>query len=121
MYEVADQVTLATPNVSTITQNLAELMAFTRALQWARCNINAQRKPILMRYGSEYCARIACGAWKAKKHKAVAAEAREAWKELKRSNGGQVWMRHSKEERAKDLAARGQMGERVDGGATVVD
>ena len=36
VYTKADQITLATPNVTTITENLAELMAFTRGLQWAR-------------------------------------------------------------------------------------
>ena len=96
MYTKADQITLATPNVTTITENLAELMAFTRGLQWARRFRDAQGRPINMRYTSEYCARIATGAWKAKKHKKVAAEARTAWKELKKSNGGQVWMQHDK-------------------------
>ena len=63
-----------------------------------------------MRYTSEYCARIATGAWKAKKHKKVAAEARTAWKELKKSNGGQVWMQHDKSHKAKSLAERGRTG-----------
>ena len=65
-------------------------------------------------YYNEYAARISTGAWKAKKHKRVAAEARQAWKELKRSNGGQVWMQHSKETRSKDLAKRGQRGEKIE-------
>lgn len=43
---------------------------------------------------SEYAARIATGAWKAKKHKAMAEEARQAWAQLKRTTGGRAWMRH---------------------------
>ena len=74
-----------------------------------------------MRYTSEYCARIATGAWKAKKHKKVAAEARTAWKELRKSNGGQVWMQHDKSHKAKSLAERGKTGDRIEGGALVVD
>ena len=37
---------------------------------------------------------IASGTWKAKKHKAMAAEARAAWKALKRQVGEQLWLRH---------------------------
>ena len=107
--------------MTTITENLAELMAFTRGLQWARRFRDAQGRPINMRYTSEYCARIATGAWKAKKHKKVAAEARTAWKELKKSNGGQVWMQHDKTHKAKSLAERGKTGDRIEGGALVVD
>ena len=121
VYTKADQITLATPNVTTITENLAELMAFTRGLQWARRFRDAQGRPINMRYTSEYCARIATGAWKAKKHKKVAAEARTAWKELKKSNGGQVWMQHDKTHKAKSLAERGKTGDRIEGGALIVD
>ena len=65
-----------TPNVKTTTQNLAHLVAFTRALQWAHSNGRALGRPICIRYNSEYAARIATGAWKAKKHKAFAEEAR---------------------------------------------
>ena len=121
VYTKADQITLATPNVTTITENLAELMAFTRGLQWARRFRDAQGRPINMRYTSEYCGRIATGAWKAKKHKKVAAEARTAWKELRKSNGGQVWMQHDKSHKAKSLAERGKTGDRIEGGALVVD
>ena len=37
---------------------------------------------------------IASGTWKAKKHKAMAAEARAAWKALKHQIGEQLWLRH---------------------------
>ena len=84
----------STPNVKTTTQNLAHLVAFTRALQWARSNGRAHGRPICIRYNSEYAARIATGAWKAKKHKAFAEEARRAWAQLKRAKGGLVWMQH---------------------------
>ena len=39
---------------------------------------------------------IASGTWRAKKHKAMAAEARAARKALKRQIGGQLWLRHVK-------------------------
>ena len=71
-----------TPNVLTTTSNLAELVAFTRALQWAARHPLATGRPICIRYNSEYAARIATGAWKAKKHKAMAAEARQSWAKL---------------------------------------
>ena len=51
----------------------------------------------------------------------VAAEARTAWKELKKSNGGQVWMQHDKTHKAKSLAERGKTGDRIEGGALIVD
>ena len=47
-----------------------------------------------MRYSNAYGAMIASGTWKAKKHKAMAVEARTAWKALKRQIGGQLWLRH---------------------------
>ena len=62
---------------------------------WARSYAFWQGRPVCIRYSSEYAARIATGAWKAKKHKAMAAEARRAWAALKRTNSGQVWMRHA--------------------------
>ena len=96
MFESCGQITTATPNVKTVTENLAELVAFTRALQWARQYVLAHGRPICIRYSSEYAMRIATGAWKAKKHKAMADEAKRAWASLKRSNGGRLWARHLK-------------------------
>ena len=84
----------STANVKTTTQNLADLVAFTRALQWAHSHARARGRPICIRYNSEYAARIATGTWKAKKHKAFAEEARRAWAQLKRDRGGRVWMKH---------------------------
>ena len=105
---------MATPNVSTITQNLAELVAFTRALQWASQNPSARGRPICIRYSSEYSARVGTGAWKAKKHKAMAEEARQAWKQLKLVSRGQAWIRFARADAtAAANAARGQRGERV--------
>ena len=43
---------------------------------------------------SEYAARICTGTWKAKKHKAMAEEARRAWAQLKHTSGGRAWMRY---------------------------
>ena len=70
------------------------------------------------RYNSEYAARISTGAWKAKKHKAMAEEAQRAWAQLKSERGGRVWMRHvAKIEplylRASVLAAAGKHGTRT--------
>ena len=39
----------------------------------------AAGQPICMRYDSTYAAMIASGTWRAKKHKAMAEEARGAW------------------------------------------
>ena len=113
MYEVGGQITMTTPNVKTITRNLAELIAFTRALQWAHGNALAQGRPICIRYSFEFAARISTGAWKARKHKQVADEARRAWKALKQARG-QVWIRHARAGAARDLAVRGQQGERIE-------
>ena len=104
-----------TPNVMTTTANLADLVAFTRALQWAHSHSRARGHPICIRYNSEYAARIATGAWKAKKHKAFAEEARRAWAQLKRDRGGRVWMQHVWHKdmdyvNAKGLARAGQSG-----------
>ena len=97
-----------TRNVKTTTTNLAELVAFTRALQWARSHGRASGRPICIRYTSEYAARIATGTWKAKKHKAFAEEARRAWAHLKRERGGRVWMQHvGREDLGYYLMARG--------------
>ena len=103
-----------TPNVKTTTCNLAELVAFTRALQWA--HQHARGKAVCVRYGSEYASRISTGAWKPKKHKEMAEEARRAWAQLKQANGERTWMRHSKSRlhiAAQKLATRGKGGEHV--------
>ena len=111
-FEGAGQITAgAMPNVKTTTSNLAELVAVARACQWAQRFALAVGRPICIRYSSEYAARIATGAWKAKKHKAMAEEARRAWESLKRSSGGSVWMRHKQGGgRATELAEQGKRG-----------
>ena len=86
---------------------MAELVAFTRALQWAHSHSRARGQPVCIRYNSEYAARIATGAWKAKKHKAFAEEARRAWAQLKRDRSGQAWMQHVWHEDADYLLAGG--------------
>ena len=106
-----------TPNVKTTTKNLADLVAFTRALQWAVSHGLARGKPICIRYHSEYAARISTGAWKAKKHKAMAEEARRAWAQLQRVSGGRAWMQHTPAanyyRRAAALAKAGKEGATV--------
>ena len=54
-----------------------------------------------------FAARIATGAWKAKKHKAFAEEARRAWAQLKRDKVGRVWMQHVRHEDLDYLIAGG--------------
>ena len=105
-----------TPNVTTGTNNSAELVAFTRALQWARTE-TAPGQPVCMRYDSCYAAMIASGSWKAKAHRALAAEARAAWDALRSKTDNKLWLRHVKghskhrwNERADHLANRGQHG-----------
>jgi len=85
------QITLATtPNIQNVTNNSAELVAFTHALQWAATRPDIHH--IVMRYDSLYAAMIASGVWnfwKAKKQQKllhgelwrVAAEAQRAWME----------------------------------------
>ena len=100
-----------------MTSNLAEFVGFTRAVNWAHANRLAQGKSVCIRYDSMYAAHIATGLWKAKKHKPMAAAARQAWARLKRSREGQAWMAHVKghtgnqwNERADRLAAQGRGG-----------
>ena len=63
-----------TPNVETATNNSAELVAFTRALQWAKQSVHTRdpNTPVVLRYDSCYAALIASGSWKAHEHKALA-------------------------------------------------
>ena len=83
-------------NVKTTTNNLAELVAFTRGLQWAYTHSTAAGRPVCMRYDSTYAAMIATGVWKAKKHKAMAEEARAAWRQLHVKLRGRLWAAHVK-------------------------
>ena len=103
------------PDVLTTTNNLSELVGFTRAVNWAHANRLATDKPICIRYDSKYAAHIATGIWKAKKHKPMARAARQAWARLKRSKEGKVWMAHVRghrgnrwNERADKLASQGR-------------
>ena len=107
-----------TPNVITTTSSLAELVAIDRALRWARLYALSHGKPVCVRYTSEYAARIASGAWKAKKHKAMAEAARHSWTALKKANGERVWTRHvpasaTEATVAQQLAQRGKHGESI--------
>lgn len=108
------------PHVLTTTSNLAELVAFTRAVDWAHANRLACGKPICIRYDSMYAAHIATGIWKAKKHKPMAQAARQAWARLKRSKEGRAWMKHVRghtgnqwNEHADSLAGQGRGGKSV--------
>ena len=118
VFNIAGQITMATPHVRTITSNLAGLIAFTRALEWAEHCLLMRGRPVCIRYNAEYAARICTGAWKARKHKEVAAEARRVWARLKKARGGQVWTRYTKHDgtahaTASELALQGKHGARV--------
>ena len=96
------------------TNNLAELVAFTNGLRWAR---HAHHGPNVMRYDSTYAAHIATGVWRPKKHKAAAAEAVKAWAVLKGQGRG-LWLKHVKghsghrwNDRADRLADAGRSGQ----------
>ena len=77
---------------------------------------------IVLRYDSQYAAMIACGAWRAKKHKELAADAQRAWKRLRSVRGDKACMRHvaahsdiEMNERADALANMGRRGVSRDG------
>ena len=113
-------VTPSTPNVKTATNNSSELLAFTRALQWARTSPLSQGRPIVVRFDSAYAAMIASGTWKAKKHKALAGEARAAWADLRKHTDNKLWIRHVRghsrhqwNNRADHLANQGRLGHSI--------
>ena len=122
LWEMSEQIIAGrTRNVRTTTNNLAELVAFTRALVWARTSVHAKGRPICIRYDSRYAAMIASGTWKAKKHKEMAAHAREQWGALRNKIGKRLWMRHVKghsghrwNNRADRLADDGRKGHERD-------
>ena len=89
VYRRCGQITARTKNVTTTTNNLAELLAFTRALACYHPST-----AVVLRYDSTYAAMIASGTWKARKHKAMAAEARRAWAALKHAHARTLWLRH---------------------------
>ena len=92
----SEQITARTKNVRNATNNAAELVGFTRALQEAARHRWLRGRPVCMRYDSAYAAMIASGTWRARKHKDAAEEARRAWSHLRHALGGQLWMRHVK-------------------------
>ena len=92
---------VANATVKTTTNNVAELVAFTRGLTWAAYHPLAQQQPgvahpVCMRYDSVYAAMIATGVWRAKKHKEMAAAARQAWATLMKRTRGRLWLKHVK-------------------------
>ena len=99
LLKMCGQVGPQTPNVETATNNSAELVALTRALQWAKQSVHTRdpSTPVILRYDSCYAALIASGSWKAHEHKALAKEARKAWDDLLASKGDKrLWLRHVK-------------------------
>ena len=49
-----------------------------------------------MRYDSKYASHVASGAWRARKHKPLAAAARRAWDRMRKIAKGRLWMKHVK-------------------------
>jgi ribonuclease HI len=96
------------------TNNLAELVAFTHGLRWAR---HTHHGSVLMRYDSTfYAANIAAGLWKPKKHQAAAARAIKLWADVRRQRPN-LWLKHVKghsnhrwNNRADRLADAGRAG-----------
>jgi ribonuclease HI len=110
----------STPNVKTATNNSSELVAFTRALQWARSSHLTKSRAIVIRFDSAYASMIASGSWKAKKHKDLAAEARAAWTDLRKHTNNNLWLRHVRghsghawNDRADHLASQGRQGQSI--------
>ena len=104
LFTMGGPITSATPGVRhTATDNLACLIAITRALTWAADDpvanpilpIGEHSRPICIRYDNEYAAMIATGVWKAKKHKDAAPLAQRAWKRLKARKGERLWIQHA--------------------------
>jgi ribonuclease HI len=98
------------------TNNLAELVAFTHGLRWAR---HTHHGSVLMRYDSTYAANIAAGLWKPKKHQAAAARAIKLWADVRRQRPN-LWLKHVKghsnhrwNNRADRLADAGRAGRHV--------
>ena len=92
---------VANATVRTTTNNFAELVAFIQGLTWAAYHPLAQQRqqpgvahPVCMRYDSVYAAMIATGVWRAKKHKEMAAAARQAWATLMKRTRGRLWLKH---------------------------
>ena len=121
--EVAINMLTHIPHVLTNTNNTAELLGFTRALQWAATSPHTSDPlvPIVMRYDSCYAAMIASGTWRPHWHRALAAEAQAAWAALRKLKGERLWLRHVRghrghrwNNRADSLATQGQGGEDKD-------
>ena len=117
LHEACGQILIEQRNITATTNNVAELKAFIEGLKWARCSSIAQGRAVCMRYDSKYASHIASGAWRAKRHKKLAAEARQQWAALRKSRRGRLWMRHVKghsghtwNERADRLADHGKRG-----------
>ena len=107
----------AIPNVRTHTNNSAELLGFTRALQWAARSPHTAdpATPVVIRYDSCYASMVGSGTWKGRRHHELVSEARTAWDTLKSMKGELLWLRHVRghsnhqwNNRADELATRGK-------------
>ena len=104
-----------TPHVKTVTENLAHLVAFARACEWA-LGPDAREAPVIIRYTNEYAANVATGLWRPRKHRPMAAAAQLAFRTLRARRRGNVWIEHVRQDQrwatmARSLAARGKGGE----------
>ncbi len=99
--------------VEKLSNNSAELLAVVIALRYAR----AHGVPAVIRYDSKYAAMITTNVWRARKHKRLAAVAREEWRLARAALKGKLWLKHVKghsghqwNDRADELAGLGRGG-----------
>ena len=122
IFTISGQINARDPGVvltknANISNNVAELLAFTKGLRWARTHPSAAGRAIVMRYDSKYAALVSAGTWKAKKNRVLALQAQREWKLTAIAKRGQLWMRHVKghsghvwNDRADALADAGRFG-----------
>ena len=116
VYTICETVSVGrTPHVKTVTENLAHLVAFTRACEWA-LGPEGRGAPAIIRYTNEYAANVATGLWRPRKHRPMAAAAQLAFRTLRERRGGNVWIEHVKQDQrwaamARDHATRAKGGE----------
>ena len=103
--------------VERLTNNTAELKAIVVALRHVRTCPTLRGRAALIRYDSKYAAMITTSVWRARKHKKLAAVARDEWQRARTALKGRLWLKHVKghsghrwNDRADELADKGRRG-----------
>ena len=65
--------------------------------RWVTTYLGVHGRAICIRYDCTYAAMIASGAWKPKKHKEAAEDARRAWRAAWHSTNGRLWLQRRKQ------------------------